>query len=79
MSGAKGQLKFRNIGKIQPRIATVGSEMVQIGCLASRWDPDGPIPKHLLKRDSQDDTSFQPLIDKELLYSGREGDVLHIN
>ena len=64
-----------NLG--EEKIAVVGSEMVQIGCLASRWDPRG-LNKSLLKRNSEDDVSFEPSAEKELLYAGREGDVLHV-
>lgn len=65
-----------NLG--EEKITAVGSEMVQTGCLASRWDPTG-LNRSLWKRSSENDVYFEPLIDKELLYAGREGDVLHIS
>jgi hypothetical protein len=63
-----------NIG--EEKMAVVGSEIVQGGCFAARWNPSGAIVR--LLRDPYDDTYFTPWIDKELLYAGREGDTLHI-
>jgi hypothetical protein len=65
-----------NLG--EEKVTVVGSEMVQTGCLAARYDPKG-LTRSLWQRNSEDDAYFEPLIDKELLYAGREGDVLHIS
>lgn len=67
--------KTRSYNLGQEKIATVGSEMVQIGCFAARWEPVG---LHQIFRKPFDDVDFKPLIDKELLYAGREGNVLHL-
>jgi hypothetical protein len=64
-----------NIG--EEKIATVGSEMVQTGCFAIRWEPTG-LNRTLWNKSSYDDTYFEPWINRELRYAGREGDVLHI-
>ncbi len=64
-----------NLG--EEKATVVGSEMVQIGCFAAKWDPRG-LNQALLKRCSQNDDSFVPCVEKELIYSGREGDILHI-
>jgi hypothetical protein len=68
--------KTRSYNLGEEKIATVGSEMVQNGCYAARWEPQGAIVRFL--RSPYDDSYFEPWIDKELLYSGREGNVLHI-
>lgn len=70
--------KTRSYNLGEEKIVSVGSEMVQDGCFASRWDPTG-LHKILWKRSSQNDETYEPLIDKELLYAGREGDILHIS
>ena len=59
------------------KIATVGSEIVQTGCFTARWEPTG-LTKYLWQRKAYDETHFEQWLDKELLYAGREGDVLHI-
>ena len=61
----------------EEKVAAVGTEMVQTGCFAARWEPAG-LNKSLWKRTAYDDDGFEPLIDKELLYAGRAGDILHI-
>lgn len=61
----------------EEKIATVGSEMLQAGCFAARWEPMG-LTKHLWQRKAYDETHFERWLDKELLYAGREDDVLHI-
>lgn len=66
-----------NIG--EEKIVTVGSEMVQAGCFAARWEPSGWLNKILWGDKVIKDEDFQALIDKELLYAGREGDILHIS
>ena len=63
-----------NIG--EEKMVAVGSEMVQDGCFAYRWEPTGLISRSL--RTSYDDVGGERLLDRELLYAGREGDVLHI-
>jgi len=68
--------KTRSYNLGEEKIVAVGSEMVQDGCFATRWDPTG-LNKILWKRDPQNE--YVALVDKELLYSGREGDVLHIS
>jgi hypothetical protein len=50
--------------------------MMQNGCFAERWLPTGL--NKSLNRSPYDDVYFEPWIDKELLYAGREGDILHI-
>jgi len=69
--------KYTSYNLGEEKIAAVGSEMVQYGCFASRWDPTG-INRSILKRNSAADPYFQPWMDRELIYAGREGDVLHI-
>jgi hypothetical protein len=64
-----------NIG--EEKMVTVGTEMVQTGCFAAQWNPAG-LNRDILNRNSYNDDYFEPLTDKELLYAGREGDVLHI-
>ncbi len=64
-----------NIG--EERRVTIGSEMVQIGCFASMWEPTG-LNKTLWQRKPYEDPDFKPYTEKELLYSGRENDILHI-
>jgi len=64
-----------NIG--EEKISVVGTEVVRDGCFASRWEPTGPINK-LLNRSSYNDDYFIPWIDKELIYTGRAGDTLHM-
>lgn len=59
------------------KAAVVGSEIVQLGCLAARWEPLG-LNRTLFRRIASDDIYYEPCIDKELLYSGMEGDILHI-
>lgn len=61
----------------EEKVAAVGSEMVQVGCFAARWEPKG-LTKILFMRSAYNDDGFEPLIDKELLYAGRAGDILHI-
>ena len=68
--------KSRSYNLGEEKIAVVGSEIVQSGCFAARWEPQGPIVR--LLRSPYDDSYFEPWIDKELLYAGREGDILHI-
>ena len=60
----------------EEKIAAVGSEMVQAGCFMYRWEPTG-LNKDLWQRQAYDEPS-EPLIDRELLYAGREDNVLHI-
>lgn len=70
--------KYTSYSLGEEKIAAVGSEMVQTGCFASREDPMG-LNRSLWKRSSQVAPYwFQPYLDRELLYAGREGDVLHI-
>ncbi|MDD4592776.1 MAG: hypothetical protein PHG06_20480 [Parabacteroides sp.] len=70
--------KTRSYELGEVRMATVGSNLVQSGCFASRYDPLG-LNLVLWNRSSQNDNDFLPVIDKELIYSGREGNVLHIS
>jgi hypothetical protein len=65
--------KTRSYNLGEEKIAVVGSEMVQNGCFAARWEPRG-----LEQRKAYNDDAWKPLTDKELIYAGREGDVLHI-
>jgi hypothetical protein len=64
-----------NIG--MEKKSSIGSEMLQTGCYAAKWEPTG-LNKHLFNRESYDDTYFTPYTEKELLYSGRENNILHI-
>lgn len=59
----------------EEKATVVGSEMVQLGCFAAKWEPRG-INQTL--RSSQNNVSFVPCVEKELIYAGREGDILHI-
>ena len=61
----------------EEKVAAVGTEMVKNGCFAARWEPSG-LTKSLWQRTAYNDDGFEPLTDKELLYAGREGDILHI-
>lgn len=61
----------------EEKVAAVGTEMVQTGCFAARWEPTG-LNKSLWKKTAYNDDGFVPWIDKELLYAGRAGDILHI-
>ena len=63
-----------NIG--EEKIAAVGSEIVQTGCFLYRWEPTG-LNKHLWQRKAYDEVG-ERLIDRELLYAGREDSILHI-
>jgi hypothetical protein len=69
--------KSRSYNLGEEKIAVVGAEMVQNGCFAARWEPRG-LDKVLWQRKAYNDDAWEPLIDKELIYAGREGDVLHI-
>ncbi|MDP2853554.1 MAG: hypothetical protein Q8O28_04815 [Smithellaceae bacterium] len=69
--------KYTSYNLGEENVAAVGSEMVQTGCFAARYDPTG-LNRDLWKRSSYNDSSFVQLIDRELRYAGREGDVLHI-
>jgi len=69
--------KYTSYNLGEEKIAAVGSEIAQTGCFASRWDPTG-LRRSLFKSSSYDDSYFEPWVDKELIYAGREGNVLHI-
>ena len=64
-----------NIG--EEKRVTIGSEMVQTGCFAAMWEPTG-LNKTLWQRKPYEDPDYKPYTEKELLYSGRENDILHI-
>jgi hypothetical protein len=53
--------KSRSYNLGEEKIATVGSEMVQNGCYAARWEPQGAIVR--LLRSPYDDNYFEPWID----------------
>lgn len=59
--------------------STVGDAMVQDGCFAKRFAKRGTLPPYT-NENSQDDEYFkaEPKLEKELIYSGREGNVIHI-
>lgn len=61
----------------EEKVAAVGTSMVQTGCFAGRYEPTG-LNKSLWNKTAYNDDGFEPLIDKELLYAGRAGDILHI-
>lgn len=63
-----------NVG--EEKIATVGSAIVQIGCFAAQWEPRALLK--ILGTKPYVDVDFKPWTTNELLYSGREGDILHI-
>lgn len=64
--------------KLGEEITTpVGSALVQSGCFAYRYDPRG-ITRSIFGRVSEMDEYAQPRIDQEILYSGRQGDTLHV-
>jgi hypothetical protein len=66
-----------NLG--EEKIAAVGSEMVQDGCFAPREDPTG-LNRSLLKKSFRAAPYWFPAyLDRELIYAGREGDVLHLS
>lgn len=58
------------------REVSVGTAMVQTGCFESSHIPWGI--HSVLGRPHEADDGFQPIIEKEILYSGREGSILHI-
>jgi len=68
-------IKPRSYNLEEEKITAVGSEMVQDGCFAYRWEPTGIISRSL--RTPYDEVG-ERLLDRELLYAGREGNVLHI-
>jgi len=53
----------------EEKTAVVGSEMVQVGCLAHVYTRGDEIQK---------DVDYTPIIESELIYSGRAGDILFI-
>lgn len=53
----------------EEKTAVVGSEMVQVGCLARVYTRGSEIQK---------DIEYAPIIESELIYSGRAGDILFI-
>lgn len=55
---------------------TVGSPLVQSGCLSEREDPG--ILKQIIGKKSHYHDNFRPRVEQELIYSGREGNTLHI-
>jgi hypothetical protein len=55
-----------NLG--EEKIVNVGSEMVQEGCFATRWDPTG-LNQSLFKRSSFNNSYFEPYINRELRYA----------
>jgi len=60
------------------KISTIGSEMIQTGCFSCRNEPTG-LNKYLFGIQTQNDGNyFRPIINNELLYSGRAGDILNI-
>lgn len=65
-----------NLGK--ETISVMGTAMVQqtVGCLVTRYDPVG-LNLTLWKKNSYLYTA-EPVVLKELIYAGREGDILHI-
>ena len=69
--------KTRTYNLGEEKITAVGSEMVKNGCFARRWEPTG-LNRDLWQKKAYNDDYWEPLIDKELLYAGRESDVLHI-
>jgi hypothetical protein len=69
--------KTRSYNLGEEKIAVVGSEIVTNGCFATRWEPLG-LTRDLWQRKAYNDESWKPLTDKELIYAGRENDVLHI-
>jgi len=61
----------------EEKTASVGSEMVQLGCFVMRHEPTG-LNKDFWNRTAYDFNVVNPMILKELLYSGRAGNILHI-
>lgn len=79
LSGCGGVRKctsFNLRGVGEEHSATVGSPIAQAGCFKAHYEPVG-LMKMLGGKPYPDDY-FKPQVDKELLYSGREGDTLHI-
>lgn len=61
----------------EERTSTVGSPLIQSGCFAATYQPRG-LNSALWQRKPVNDEYYTPTIEKELIYSGREGDTLHI-
>ena len=60
------------------KISMVGSEMVQTGCFSARSEPTG-INKDIFRIQPQENGYyFQPIVENELIYSGRSVDTLHL-
>ena len=57
--------------------AVVGAEMVQTGCFSVLYEPTG-LNRGLWNKKDQEDITIAPMPEKELIYSGRAGDILHI-
>jgi hypothetical protein len=68
-------VKPRSYNLGEEKIAPVGSEMVQDGCFVYQWEPTG-LNKHLWQRKSYEEVGN--VLERELLYAGREGSVLHV-
>lgn len=61
----------------EEKIVSVGSEMVQIGCFGIRYEPYGP-SQSLFNRVAYDEQAYTPIVESELIYSGRSGDTLFV-
>ena len=61
----------------EEKTAFVGDEMVANGCFGVRYEPHG-INRDLFNKTAYDSESPFSAPDKELIYSGRTGDTLHI-
>lgn len=56
--------------------AVVGAAMIQTGCFEIKYEPSG-LNRTLWNREPETH-AYGPAVERELLYSGREGDILHI-
>ena len=56
----------------------VGSEMVQTGCFSARAEPTGINRVVRGPQTQEGGYYFRPVVENELLYSGRAGDILHV-
>ena len=57
------------------KITSVGTEMMQCGCFKTLWEPTG-LNRTIFKRVPQEE--INSWVVKELLYSGRQNNTLHI-
>lgn len=61
----------------EEKTTAVGAPILQSGCFTRIREPQG-LTRTLLKDEAKEDTDFSPQIDQEILYSGRNGNVLNL-